>query len=471
MKNIRVRFAPSPTGQLHIGSLRTALFNYLFAKANNGKFILRIEDTDRDRLVPSALEQIIKSLQWAGIKVDEGPETKNKFGPYIQSQRIKIYQDIAKELVKKGLAYYSHITPSEFEKLKSNAIKNKTTFVYRQEYEPKSKEDNTTKPIRFKVPLGHTTWNDILHKQFITDNKIIDDFIILKADGFPTYNFANVIDDYLMQISHVIRGDEFIASTAKHILLYQALNYPQPEFVHLPVILGKDKTKLSKRHGALSVLSYKEIGYLPEAMINYLALLGWNDTTEQEIYSMDELIKKFKLSDLQKSPAIFDETRLQWLNGEYIRKLKLEELVRLITPYFKKASYDVSDMQYVKKVVKLDQERIKTLAQAADLADFFFVSPKPKIHLICQKDEASKVKNWLNLVIEKLDNTKADHDCLYDELSSLAKHLGITNGQLFFPIRVALTGKTQAPGLFDTILTLGTKESIKRINTAIKIIG
>lgn len=471
MNDIRVRFAPSPTGQMHIGSLRTALFNYLFALKNKGKFILRIEDTDRDRLVETALDQILDSLSWANIKIDEGPGSQTKFGPYIQSERIKTYQKIAKQLVEDGLAYYSHISQEEFTKLKQQSISKKRAFVYRKKYEPLVEANTLNAPIRFHIPKGNTRWTDELRGEFMIDNSTIDDFIILKADGFPTYNFANVIDDYLMQISHVIRGDEFIASTPKHVLLYEALKYKKPKFVHLPVILGKDKAKLSKRHGAMSVLSYSDEGYLPESMINFLALLGWNDGTQQEIYSLDQLAKKFKLSEIQKSPAIFDETKLQWLNGEYIRNLSLDKLTDLLLPYYKGAGYNTKDIKYIKKVVALDQQRLKHLSQAAGLADFFFLRPKQNIHLLSAKDEASKVKNWLKSSIDLLKKSQANHDSLQANFTDLAKHLGISNGQLFYPIRVALTGKTEAPGLFDTMLTLGIDESIDRINLAIKILS
>ncbi|MDP4038577.1 MAG: glutamate--tRNA ligase [bacterium] len=467
---IRVRFAPSPTGHLHIGSLRTALFNYLFAKSHNGKFILRIEDTDRDRLVPEAMGQIIESLEWIGIEIDEGPKQNGKFGPYVQSERVKIYQDIARKLVEKKMAYYSHSSNGQLDNLRNQAIKAKKPFVYRQIFEPETKPKGDNYPIRFKIPSGQTVWKDIIKGKFTTNNQVIDDFIILKADGFPTYNFANVIDDHLMQVTHVIRGDEFVASTAKHVLLYRALGYNLPDFAHLPVILGPDKAKLSKRHGATAVLDYKLEGYLPSALVNFLALLGWNDGTDQEIYPKVELEKKFKLSKVQKSPAVFDQTKLDWMNGEYIRMLDVKELARTIKPYLMEVGFNTSDDKYLEKVAGLDQERLKKFSDAPILMDFFFMEPEIDTKLLSAKDDSSKVKKWLIEAAKIIEKSSQNHDHLQDDLSDLARHLGIKNGQLFYPIRIAITGKTAAPGLFETILTLGIDKSVLRIKKAISLL-
>jgi len=471
MKNkVRVRFAPSPTGHLHIGGLRTALFNYFFAKSCKGKFILRIEDTDRDRLVKEAVDQIISSLEWVGIKIDEGPHVGNGYGPYIQSERVKIYQAIADQLVKKGLAYFSYLSPAELEKLRKQAIYAKRPFVYRQSFEPQRQIKGGNYPIRFKVPPGETHWQDEIRGQFKIKNDLIDDFVILKADGFPTYNFANVVDDHLMKITHVIRGDEFIASTPKHVLLYKTLNYSLPKFAHLPVILGPDKTKLSKRHGAKAVLEYRDQGYLPDALVNFLTLLGWNDGTNQEIYSRKELESKFKLTQVQKSPAIFDQTRLNWMNGLYIRKLKVSKLANLIKPYLTNAGFKIENQNYLQKVVALDQERIKLLSDAPKQLDFFFVEPEIKPELLTAKDSKQEVKKWLILTADLVEKIGSSPAKLQPVLSTLAHKLKITNGQLFYPIRIAITGKTQAPGLFETISTLGKQKTLQRIKKAINLL-
>ncbi len=472
---VRTRFAPSPTGLLHIGGVRTALFAYLFAKANGGEFILRLEDTDRERFVAEGVEQIIKSLDWLGIHPDEGvwyeSEPKpGEVGPYIQSERLPHYQKYAETLVEKDLAYYSAITPEAFSALREEAISAKRPFVYKQEMEPT--EVNTNKnnlPIRLKVPEDTTSWKDEVRGEFTTNNNLIDDFVILKADGFPTYNFANVVDDYLMNISHVIRGDEFISTTAKHALLYDLLGFDRPKWIHLPSILGPDgKKKLSKRDGDVDVLEYNAKGYLPEAMVNFLALLGWNDGTEQEIFSKKELIDTFNIQRIQKSPARFDITRLDWMNGEYIRSLTVSELSDKIQPYIPKEWY--KDKEYFEKVLVLDKDRMKRLDEAKYIMEIFFETPHVDLPQLTKKDSAQDVKHWLEETINVLRNNTFEHDDIEKALRNLAEKLGIKTGQLFSALRIVLTGREQAPGLFDILVTLGREESLKRIESIINII-
>lgn len=464
---VRVRFAPSPTGFLHIGGIRTALFNYLFAKANGGQFILRLEDTDRERFVEEGVEQIIKSLDWIGLHPDEGvwyEEKPGEHGPYIQSERLHHYKDFAQKLVDKGLAYYSSTTPEQIESLKAEAIKKKRPFVYKYSMEPSDSTGITEGlPIRLKVPEGKTIWKDEVRGEFESSHEIIDDFIIIKADGFPTYNFANVVDDHLMKISHVIRGDEFISSTAKHALLYDLLEFDRPAWVHLPSILGPDgKKKLSKRDGDVNVLEYKAKGYLPEAILNFLALLGWNDGTTQEVFSPEELINKFNINRVQKSPAVFDVNRLDWMNGEYIRgTLSDEELIEKIKPFVPEAWLE--NMEYFKSVLELDKERIKRFDEAKYIMEIFFEIPRVDKDLLCKKDDIETIRDWNNEVIKVIEGIEFEHDVVERALRELTEKLDVQSGRLFYTLRVGLTGRTEAPGLFDIFVTLGKEESIRRL--------
>ena len=463
---VRTRFAPSPTGFLHIGGVRTALFNYLYAKKHDGIFVLRLEDTDRERFVEEGVEQIIQSLDWVGIHPDEGvwyEEKPGKHGPYIQSKRLNHYTEFAQKLVDDDKAYYSHITPEAFAKLREDAINAKKPFIYKQSMEPaKQSGSNKHLPIRFKVPEGNTVWHDDVRGDFDGPNDLIDDFIIIKADGYPTYNFANVIDDHLMQISHVIRGDEFIGSTAKHVLLYESFGFEQPNWVHLPSILGPDgKKKLSKRDGDVEVLNYRDTGYLPEALVNFLALLGWNDGSEQEIFSVVELVEKFSLDRVQKSPAVFDKTRLDWMNGEYIRKMSTEELIEALRPHIPKEWY--KDLDYLEKVLVLDRERLKTLGDAKYMMKIFFEKPKVDKDMLTKKDSLENVKEWLQQAVAVLQSNDFNHDSIDKSLRTLTESLNIKSGQLFYALRIALTGRTEAPGLFDIMIVLGKEETNKRL--------
>lgn len=467
-KAVRVRFAPSPTGFLHIGGVRTALFNYLFAKANDGEFVLRLEDTDRERFVEEGVEQIIQSLDWLGLHPDEGvwyEDRPGKHGPYIQSERLNHYLQFANKLIEQGLAYRSYTTPEQLESLRREAISNKQPFVYRYTMEPENGSGEA--PIRLKIPSGKTFWKDEVRGEFETDNNLIDDFVIIKADGYPTYNFANVIDDHLMEISHVIRGDEFISSTAKHALLYDVLGFDRPAWVHLPPILGPDgKKKLSKRDGDVNVLEYKAKGYLPEAIINYLALLGWNDGTTQEIFTENELITRFKLSRVQKSPAVFDIGRLDWMNGEYIRNsLSDDKLYDAISAYVPPAW--LKNKQYFMQVLELDKERIKRLDDARYMMEIFFETPKVDQALLCRNDSSETIKDWFEKTTKLLQVTNFDHDSLEGALRKQATQLDVPTGRLFYALRIALTGRTEAPGLFDIFVTLGKEEAIKRLDSAL----
>ncbi len=466
---VRVRFAPSPTGLLHIGGVRTALFNYLFAKANGGQFILRLEDTDRERFVEEGVEQIIQSLDWLGLHPDEGvwyEQKPGKHGPYIQSQRLHHYSEYAEGLIQQGLAYKSHITPEQLGSLREQAIINKTPFVFKQDMEPGGQDSHSEPlPIRLRVPEGITKWSDEVRGSFSTPHNLIDDFIIIKADGYPTYNFANVIDDHLMQISHVIRGDEFISSTAKHALLYDMLGFSRPQWIHLPPILGPGgNKKLSKRDGDVDVLDYKSKGYLPQALLNFLAMLGWNDGTTQELFTPQELIDKFSIDRIQKSPAIFDITRLGWLNGEYLRNMLTQsELIEGIKPFVPAKWLD--DMDYFIKVLELDRERIKRFDEAGYIMEIFFDAPKVDSAVIYKKDSKAIADGWITATLEALQAIEFSHDNVEQVLRKIAEDSKISVGQYFYVLRVALTGRTEAPGLFDIFVTLGKTESLKRLSS------
>lgn len=470
---VRVRFAPSPTGLLHVGGARAALFNYLFAKNHHGKFILRIEDTDRTRLHEGATDQIFMGLKWLGIEPDEGywlDKNIGDLGPYLQSQRLVHYRAVAQQLIDQGIAYYSHISDEDFDRRKSDMIAQKKPFVYRASMEPKGSAGTENLPIRLQIPTGQLKWHDQVYGEFDISNDTIDDFVIMKADGYPTYNFANVVDDHMMQISHVLRGPEFLPSTPKHALLYDLLGWERPEFIHMPVILGPDgKKKLSKRDGDVDLMSYRDQGYLPEAMVNFLALLGWNDGTKDEFFDINELIKRFSAKRIQKSPARFDRERLSWMNGHYIREgISLDELVRRLAGFVPAQWLD--DPAYFRALVELDRERFKTLNDAKRLLEFFFVEPDYTDEVIAKAGDKTLVIELLTTSVEVIEGALAQHDELEKSLRQLAESKQVGAGKLFAPLRIAVTGRTQAPGIFDTILLVGLKRSTERIRRFLSII-
>src|SRR3990167_1220587 len=495
---VRTRFAPSPTGLLHIGGVRTALFNYLFAKQNQGSFILRLEDTDRERFVAEGVDQIVAGLDWVGLRPDEGfwiTEGKPHSIDYIQSERHKsgIYQKYADQLIEKGLAYRSYISADGYEKYKDRSIKKGVPFIYRKTYEAEyhHKPRQTLYgdwPIRLDIeavkgyfsekkhPFLHerVDWDDEVRGAFSDDLSLMEDFIIIKSDGFPTYNFANVIDDHFMKISHIIRGDEFISSTGKHALLYEIFGCQSPKFVHLPVINGLDGKKLSKRTGDTDVLDYKEKGYLPEALVNFLALLGWNDGTEQEIFKHDELVQKFKLDQINTSPAVFDPKRLDWMNGYYIRSLSVEELYKRAADFWTAKAETATD-SYKKRVLSLVQERLKFLAELATLTIFFFEAPSAATVRNFYKNPVDKqlikntpdLRHFLSATVEQLKDSDFSHADIQNRLNKLLKKLGTKPAILFPVIRIALTGSSVSPEIFGTIEVLGRNESLKRLDAAL----
>lgn len=466
---LRVRFAPSPTGYLHLGGLRSALFNYLLARHSGGDFILRIEDTDRERLVPEAVEHIQDSLRWLGLEWNEGVGADGQHGPYIQSERLGLYQEHAQKLIDDGHAYRDYTSSQELEVLRKAAQKAKQPFRFTKKM-AKLKPDQADQPhvVRFEVKPGpDVEWEDGVwgHQQWRRQD--LEDFVALKSDGYPTYNFAVVIDDHLMEISDVLRGSEFLSTTPKNILVYEAFGWQSPRWSHLPPVLGPDKAKLSKRHGALGAHEYQEQGYLPEAVLNYLASLGFNDGTTREIYSADELIKVFDPSRIQTSPAIFDAERLDWMNGLYIRQLAVAELEAKARDFWPKQANKFDD-DYRQTVLKLVQDRLKHLDELSELTDFFFTDPEVSKSLLTKQLGQAEAAAILGDTLERLQDNQYTTADLENALRSMAADHRLKTGTFFGLLRVALTGKTAAPGLFDTISALGEKVVRRRLESARK---
>ncbi|MBZ5526211.1 MAG: glutamate--tRNA ligase [Acidobacteriia bacterium] len=474
---VRVRYAPSPTGLPHVGNIRTAFFNWLFARHNNGTFIVRIEDTDVARTVPGALEGILEGLTWLGIDWDEGPKVGGKFGPYFQSQRLEIYERLAIGLVEHGYAYYCHCSSERLEKMRAEQTARKQPPGYDRCCRDMGLEAARGAVIRFKTPLeARTTFHDLIRGEVTFENATLDDFVLLKSDGYPTYHLANVIDDHMMDISHVLRAEEWLSSTPKHLMLYNAFGFTPPLFAHLPIILGSDRSKLSKRHGAVSILEYKEHGYLPEAMMNFLALLGWSFDDKTEFFSKEDLIKHFSIERISQTSAIFNPEKLDWMDGVYIRKLSANEFAQRALPYLEKGlPPEVKrplDLDYIKRVLPLVQERAKTLGEVAakELTWFFFTDEiNYNVALLIDKKMDKKATlEMLDVAQVKLDElARFDAYMLESLLRPLADELGVKAGQLFGALRTAVTGLTATPPLFQTMEVLGQDTCLKRIRQAI----
>lgn len=479
---VRTRFAPSPTGYMHVGNLRTALYAFLLAKSNNGKFILRIEDTDQDRYIEGAVDLIYNTLEEVGIKYDEGPNIGGEFGPYIQSERKDIYIGYAKKLIETGYAYYCFCDKERLTKLREKCEKEKVDIMYDRHCLNLSKEEidknlKEGKPyvIRQKMPKeGTTTFNDAVFGPITIENNTLEDHVLIKSDGLPTYNFANVIDDHLMKISHVIRGSEYLSSTPKYNLLYKAFGWELPTYVHVSPVMKDEKKKLSKREGDASYGDFIKKGYLPEAIVNYIALLGWSPGSEQEIFTMNELINLFDIKGISKSPAIFDENKLRWMNGEYIRKLSLDDFHSIALKYYneslKNSSYDL------KKISILLHKRLELLTEIPEKSNFFLKLPDYSTELyIHKKMKTTKeialesLKNVLP-IIEKVNNWENDN--LFNTLKQFAKDQDYKNGQVLWPIRTALSGLPVTPGgATELAEILGKDETIKRIKIGINILS
>ena len=492
---VSVRYAPSPTGIPHIGNIRTAIFDWVYSKSNDGNFILRIEDTDQSRYDPESESAIYESLEWLGLNWDSIPEKipNNPKGSYVQSTRKELYVECAKKLIQSGHAYYDDTSPQELHALrkKQQELGLPPRYDNRGRYKSKSdieKSITSGKPVvvRFKVPdSGTIEFLDEIRGKIIFNTEEIDDFIILKSDGMPTYHLAHIVDDDDMKITHVFRGEEWISSTPKHILIHNALKINPPKYIHVPLILGKDKSKLSKRHGAKSVLEYKNEGYLPSAVFNYLILLGWSPGNDQEILSKNEILEKFSIEKISDSSAVFDSEKLDWMNGIHIRNLSTEDLTKNII-YFLEKPYKEGgledhiirpiDSEKIMNIVPFIQERLKTLKDAKEMVDFFFLEDdeiQVDQNELLSKNIDKKIISELLMkslkVIEDIENFQSDQ--LENKFRELAKIINQKPGKLFTPIRISITGKKIAPPLFETLEVLGREKSIFRIKKAIKYIN
>lgn len=467
---IRTRFAPSPTGYIHVGNVRAALFPWLLTRQQGGSFILRIEDTDRSRFVPGAEDLILDTLEWLGIDWDEGPRKGGSHGPYHQSERLEIYHTWAKKLVEKGLAYADPYTPEEVQGFREEARALKKAFLYR-DYRPENPPEwDGTQPLRFKVTsLKRYTWNDPVMGELSAGPEALDDFILIKADGYPTYNFAHIVDDFEMGITHVIRGLEYISSTPKYLSLYEALEITPPTLVCLPHIMAPDgRKKLGKRDGAKSVTDYRTDGILPEAMLNFLASMGWNDGTEQEIFSKQELIDTFSLDRVQRSGARFDEKRLLWMNGQWIRRISLDELYQRVEDYWPRSAAQF-DASYKHQVLALVQDRLKTLAELPMMSRFFFEEPEINMELITSNKQLKKLSDGEIHTLLKTTHDKlaelADWspETIQETLNQLLEITGQKPGVLFSLIRIVTTWAPFSPQLNDTLALFGKDKTLSRI--------
>lgn len=479
---IRTRFAPSPTGYMHVGNLRTALYAYLIAKHEDGDFILRIEDTDQERLVEGAVDIIYNTLKETGLTHDEGPDVGGPVGPYIQSERKDIYLEYAKKLVEKGEAYYCFCSKDRLDMLKENAEALKRPFKYDKHCAHLSKEEieeNLAKGIPYVIrqnnpTTGTTTFVDVIYGKISVDNSELEDMILIKSDGLPTYNFANVVDDHLMGITHVVRGNEYLSSSPKYNRLYEAFEWDVPVYVHCPPIMKDQHNKLSKRNGDASFGDLLEKGYLKEAVLNYIALLGWNDGSNEEIFTLEELIKKFDYKDISKSPAIFDNAKLKWMNGEYIRKLSLDEFHELAMEQYKKVLHKDFDFKFISELL---HTRCELLNDIPEQIDFLEELPEYTTDLYVHKKMKSTVETSLeNLekvlpVLESIDEKDWTMDTIHDKVFELIKSLEIKNGQMLWPIRTALSGKSFTPGgAFEIAILIGKEESLKRMHKGIELL-
>lgn len=473
MPEVRVRFAPSPTGAPHVGNIRTALFDYLWARHTGGKFILRIEDTDQAREVENGLELILESLRFLGLDWDEGPDVGGPYGPYEQSKRLHIYREHTEQLIARGKAYYCYCSEERLERMRQeqHARGQQTRYDYRCRYlsdqeRAEYERAGTPKVVRLAVPReGKTTLHDFIHGDLVMANEDVDDQVLLKSDGFPTYHLAVVVDDHLMKISHVMRGDDWIPSFPKHVLLYHAFGWEIPPHGHLPNVLGRDKRKLSKRHGATSVLQFKQAGYLPEAILNFLARLGWSYDDKSELFSRQQLIDCFTLDRIEHAPAIFDLDKLDWLNGYYIRALPDDELAARLVPFLPSA-----DRATLRALIPLVKPRLKKLSEIAALMDFLFAEDleyDPQL-LIGKGMDATAALAALCAAQATLEKypTFDDEEKVEAELRAAAEELGQKNAQFFGTLRVAVTGRTISPPLMGSMRILGREKTLRRIGRA-----
>lgn len=482
-KTVRTRFAPSPTGFMHIGNLRTALYEYLVAKSQGGDFVLRIEDTDRERYVEGAVDIIYNTLKVAGLQHDEGPDKPGEYGPYVQSERLNMYKPYAEQLIEQGKAYRCFCTKERLDSLKDDETPgggyDRHCRDLPQEEIDRLLAEGVPYVIRQKMPLeGSTTFTDAVFGEITVENSELQDQILIKTDGYPTYNFANVIDDHTMNITHVVRGCEYLSSTPKYNLLYEAFGWEVPTYIHLPLIMGKDAegniAKLSKRHGSTGFEDLIKEGYLPQAIINYVALLGWCPSDNQEMFTLDELTRAFSIDGISKSPSIFDYDKLEWFNGEYIRKMSPEEFTSYAMPYYKEA---VTSRELPwDKLCGILQQRVTRFTQIPEMIDFFDKLPEYDAEMFVNKKSKTNLENapvMLKAVTDRLTALESwDKDSIHDCLINLAQELEVKNGTVMWPARIAAAGKKVTPGGAVEILEiLGRDESLARLNLGLKKLG
>jgi len=469
-----------------VGNIRTALFNWLLARHEGGTFILRIEDTDQARIVPGAVEAILESLRWLGLDWDEGPEVGGPYAPYFQSQRLEHYHRASQQLIEAGHAYRCYCSPERLEEMRGEQMRRGVPPKYdrrcrslAEDERPKLEAEGVRPVVRFKTPLsGKTAFADVIRGNVAFENDTLDDFVILKSDGFPTYHLASVVDDHLMAITHVLRGDEWVASTPRHVLMYQAFGWEPPLFAHLPIILGPDRARLAKRHGATSVLEFRHRGFLPQALFNFLGLLGWSLDDRTEIISREEFVCHFSLERIVKNPAVFNIEKLTWMNGVYIRDLPSDTLAGHLAGYLEEhLPPDIPrpiDRSYLARIVPLIQERIKRLDEAAELTDFFFREGEltySMADLLGKRfaQAPSEAASALATVRERVAAVEPwSEEALEKAIRPLAEELGLKTGDLFGLIRVAVTGRTAAPPLFQTMAVLGRERCLPRLEGAIR---
>ncbi len=482
MTKIRTRYAPSPTGKMHVGNLRSALYEFLIAKHDGGSFMLRIEDTDQERFVEGATEIIYRTMAKTGLIHDEGPDKDGGYGPYVQSERMAtgIYMKYAKELIDKGEAYYCFCDKERLATLKSEVVEGKEITIYDKHCLGLSKEEIETnlasgKPfvIRQNNPTeGTTTFHDELYGDITVNNSELDDMILIKSDGYPTYNFANVVDDHTMNITHVVRGNEYLSSSPKYVRLYDAFGWEVPVYVHLPLITDENHKKLSKRSGHSSFEDLIEQGFLTEAIVNYIALLGWSPEDNNEIFSLQELIEKFDYKRISKSPAVFDIIKLRWMNGEYLKAMDADKFYEMAEPYLKKALTKDLDL---KKIAGMVKTRIETFHDIAAQVDFFETLPEYDVEMYTHKKMKTNTESSLEVLEEVLPILEAQddysNDALYAALSAYVEKKGCKNGYVMWPIRTAVSGKQMTPaGATEIMEILGKDESLTRIHKGIELL-
>lgn len=484
MSEVRVRFAPSPTGYLHIGGARTALFNWLFARKMGGKLILRIEDTDTERLKEDSVSQILTSLKWLGLNWDEGPEAGGECGPYYQSERRELYSKYAQQLLDEGKAYYCFCTPADLEAEREKQRAAKQPFRYARtcrDLDPEVAKARAAAgepySVRIKIPTeGSITVHDLIHGDVTFNMDQFDDFVIVKSNGMPTYNFAVVVDDHLMGMTHVLRAEEHLSNTPKQLLIYEALGFEPPKFGHMPMILAPDRSKLSKRHGATSVEEFRAQGYLPEAIINYLTLLGWGPGDEREIFTLEETVKLFELEQMSKKAAVYDTKKLTWMNGQYLSELPLEKILPEAETFFIKdglvtKEWLAENKEYFAKLVDTVRVRVKTLQEVADASAYFFKD----VEAYDEKGVAKHFKPEAAELLEKcIAALEADEvfnltstEAIYNKI---AADNGLALGKVIHPTRLALTGRTVSPGMFDVMVLLGKEKTLARMRKAVEYI-